>query len=54
MKRISIPYAYIVSCILYTFWAMGDPNITIWHWILPALFRVISIGVWNIIEEKRG
>ena len=41
MKNISISLGKITSCILFIFWAMGDPNIQIWHWIVPYAFDVI-------------
>ena len=41
MKNISISLGKITSCILFIFWAMGDPNIQIWHWIVPYAFDAL-------------
>lgn len=36
-----IPFGKVTSCILFILWAMGDPHIQIWHWIVPYAFDVI-------------
>ena len=41
----------ILSCALYFYWAMGDPNITVWHWLLPYLFDVVVRATIKVLEH---
>ena len=41
MKELSISLGKITSCVLFILWAMGDPNIQIWHWVVPYAYEVI-------------
>lgn len=48
--NINIPFAYIASIFLYIYWAMGDPHITVWHWLGLLLFGFISRAVYAWIQ----
>lgn len=50
MKNIVISLGKITSCILFIFWAMGDPNIQIWHWVVPYAFDALCGLVPNIVK----
>ena len=50
--KIRISFLQIVGLALYIFWAMGDPNISIWHWIAPLALDWADQIVNNILNQK--
>ena len=50
--RMRISFIQIVGLVLYVFWAMGDPNISIWHWIAPLALDWADQIVNNILNQK--
>ena len=54
MKSISISFGKITSCVLFIFWAMGDPNIQIWHWVVPYAFDVVCGGLVSVFAKGQA
>lgn len=42
VMKIRISFIQILALILYAFWALGDPNITVWHWLIPFLLDTVD------------
>ena len=41
MKNFTISLGKLTSSILFIFWALGNPNVQVWHWIVPYAFETI-------------
>lgn len=50
--KIRISFFQIAGLVLYTFWAMGDPHISIWHWIVPLALDWADQIVNNILNRE--
>ena len=40
--KIRISFIQIIALILYVFWALGDPNVTVWHGLIPFLLDTVD------------